>query len=271
MNSRFCQTALFPLLLIAGLAARAHAVTVKLSEADGPEVALSLHVGDRIRVELPAQPSTGFRWNLATRLSPHLLAVGSTVRESSGLMGGPGVQSYTWQVLQPGEDTVVLQYNRSFEPAVAPARTYSLHITSTAAPGAKPSTAQPALTLLGSYSGQQPCADCSGIHVELLLYSKGPNEFIDTAYILKRTYQGGRNGNLTMVETGPWLVLRGTHADADATVYQLLQNPGATPQNFAVQADRLVPLDAQQIPLPGPPGMDLALHKMPQSAEERTP
>ncbi len=248
------------LLLCTG--ALAHAATVKLAASDGSHVTLFLHVGDRIHLELPAKPSTGYRWSVSPRNMAKLQQVGSTLREDSGLMGGAATQSYTWQVLQPGETDLVLQYDRSFEPTAKPAQTYSMHIAATAY--SMPPTSDPAPVLMGSYSGQQPCADCSGIHQELLLYAKAPNEFLNTTYILKRTYQGTRDGDQTMVETGTWLVLRGSHADANATVYQLDgATAGASPQFFEAKPDRLIPLDAQQIPLPGPPGMDLALHKMP--------
>lgn len=249
----------FGLLLLIG--SRSHAVTVKLDASDGPHPVLFLHVGDRIHLELPSQPSTGYRWSIAQGVTNKLLKLGSTLREEGGLMGGPGVQSYTWQVLEAGETALLLQYSRSFEPTAKPARSYSLQIS--AAAYSMPPAVDPIPVLIESYSGQQPCADCSGIRQELWLYAKAPHEFLNTTYTLKRTYQGTRDGNQTIIETGTWTLLRGSHADVNATVYQLDgSTAGALPQYFEAKPDRLIPLDAQQIPLGGPAGMDLALHKL---------
>jgi hypothetical protein len=124
-------------------------------------------------------------------------------------------------------------------------------------------------TLVGTYQGQLPCADCSQIRQQLLLYAKSPAQLTDTAYVLKQTYVSAPGGSPTFIETGAWKVLRGTPADANAVVYRLI--PGgsggisdfAARQDSAMSPDRLVQLDAQGIPIQGPGGKELSLQKNP--------
>ena len=47
------------LVLTLLLAVNAHAVTVRLTASDGMRIQVSLHPGDVLRIELPAEPSAG--------------------------------------------------------------------------------------------------------------------------------------------------------------------------------------------------------------------
>jgi hypothetical protein len=108
---------------------------------------------------------------------------------------------------------------------------------------------------VAAYEGTEPCGDCSALAERLLLY-RAPGE---TPFVLRRTYKDAPDGTLTSVITGSWSSGKGT-ADPSATVYTL----AATSESslFRLEGDRLVPLDAQQIPVPSPPGMETAFHKV---------
>jgi hypothetical protein len=77
--------------------------------------------------------------------------------------------------------------------------------------------------------------------------------------VLRRTYKDAPGGTLTSVMTGSWTTGKGT-TDPSATVYLLTASSETSV--FRLEGDRLVQLDAQQIPVPSPPGMDTAFHKV---------
>jgi hypothetical protein len=49
------------------------------------------------------------------------------------------------------------------------------------------------------------------------------------------------------------------------TVYVLAAPDGST-ENFKLDGDSLIPLDAQMLPVPSRPGQSIGLQKMPESA-----
>jgi inhibitor of cysteine peptidase len=264
---------MMPIVFLAPRAARA--ITVKLEAAEGPDVRVALHLEDRVELELPEQPSTGFSWHTQKSDHPVLEQVGSSHRVLDGRIGSVGLRSFTWRAAEAGSADLVLTYNRSFEPGVAAAKTYTIHASvqpDPIQPGKASSADAPMADhpiLIGSYQGQLPCADCSQIRQQLLLYAKSPAQLTDTAYVLKQTYVSAPGGSPTFIETGAWKVLRGTPADANAVVYRLI--PGgsggisdfAARQDSAMGPDRLVQLDAQGIPIQGPGGKELSLQKSP--------
>jgi len=80
------------------------------------------------------------------------------------------------------------------------------------------------ITLVGRYAGRLPCADCSGIETELVLYGRGPRGD-PVRYELRETYLGTRDGDRAFTSRGEWRIVRGTSGDPDATVYQLITDP----------------------------------------------
>lgn len=78
-------------------------------------------------------------------------------------------------------------------------------------------------------------------------------------FVLRRTYKDAPGGTLTSVMTGAWATSKGT-ADPSATIYTLVASSEAS--LYRVDGDRLVQVDAQQIPVPSPPGMDTAFHRV---------
>jgi hypothetical protein len=107
---------------------------------------------------------------------------------------------------------------------------------------------------VAAYERTEPCGDCRGLAEHLVLY-RAPGE---TPFVLRRTYKNAPGGTLTSVMTGSWTTSKGT-ADPSATIYTLATSSETS--IYRLDGDRLVGLDAQQIPLPSPPGMDTAFHK----------
>ena len=93
--------------------------TVVLDGADsGAEV--SLDVGDQLDVELEANPTTGYSWELGP-LPDGLQLVSSDFEEPGGsLVGASGTQLFVFDVVGPGSGILRFEYVRVFDdPVVA--------------------------------------------------------------------------------------------------------------------------------------------------------
>ena len=100
------------------------------------------------------------------------------------------------------------------------------------------------------FAGMLPCADCSGIHLELTLYAP-PSKNSPGDYELKQTYEGSRQTNSAYTEKGTWIVVRGSAKNPNATVYEL-DSAGSDSKQFYLRADkntlRLLDRQKQEIP-----------------------
>jgi uncharacterized lipoprotein NlpE involved in copper resistance len=110
----------------------------------------------------------------------------------------------------------------------------------------RPGSTADNITLVGRYAGTLPCADCSGIQTELVLYRRGPHGD-PVRYELRETYLGTRDGDRGFTSRGEWRILRGSASDPDATVYQLVTDrPGEFSNWLWVSERELRKLDASQ-------------------------
>lgn len=90
---------------------------------------ISVARGDEFVIELPATPSTGYAW---TAQDDDLVSLEHTDQVRGGSMpGAQGTQRLTFRAEAEGSTTLVLDYERSFEPGVPPAETASFDVTVT--------------------------------------------------------------------------------------------------------------------------------------------
>jgi predicted secreted protein len=240
------------------LVTSAHAVTVRLSDSDGSRVQLALHPGDLLRIDLAAEPVTGRTWSIRGHAPVQLAELGTAQRVFGGRMSNEGTSSFAWRATGAGEGELTLVYGSSTARASTPEKTITIQLTVAGEP-LGPEEAHPPVVSemkqVDAYDRKAPCGDCSGVAEQLALY-RAPDE---TPFVLRRTYKDAPGGTLTSVMTGSWTIGKGT-ADPTATVYTLTSSEGAS--LFRLDGQRLVPLDAQQIPVPSPPGMDTAFHRI---------
>jgi predicted secreted protein len=236
----------------------AHAVNVRLSEGDGSRVQLALHPGDLLRIDLPAEPVTGRTWAVRGHAPTQLAELGTAQRVFGGRMSNEGTSSFAWRATGEGEGELTLVYGTATTRAEKPEKTITIQLTVAGEP-LGPEEAHPPVVSemkqVAAYDRTGPCGDCSGLAEHLVLY-RAPDE---TPFVLRRTYKDAPGGTLTSVMTGSWTTGKGT-ADPTATVYTLTSS--AEMSIFRVDGQRLIPLDAQQIPVPSPPGMDTAFHRL---------
>jgi predicted secreted protein len=233
------------------LVADAHAVTVRLTAVDGSHVQLALHPGDVLRIELPSQPAEGKQWGVSGHAPPQLTELGAAQRVFGGRMSNQGASSFAWRAIAEGEGELTLVYGTAASRAAKPEKMYTVQLSVAGEPlGPEEAHPQPVSQMeqVATYERTEPCGDCSGLVEHLVLYTThGERAQSETPYMLRRVYKDAPGGTLTSVMTGSWSTSKGT-ADPSATVYVLAASSEAS--IFRVDGDRLIPLDAQQIPVP---------------------
>ena len=102
--------------------------------------------------------------------------------------------------------------------------------------GSDSSSKPDAATVLGTYTGILPCADCAGIRTDLWVYADQPSGEA-RRYGLRETYIGTRNGDRTFERSGHLKVVQGAKSDPKATVYQLDSDQPDGRRNFLRASD----------------------------------
>ncbi len=91
-----------------------------------------MKTGETLVIELPANPSTGYAWEVADLDTALLEPVGETefIQEKSDedLVGAPEIQIIRLKAITSGKTTLRLIYHRSFEQGVEPLETKWLEI-----------------------------------------------------------------------------------------------------------------------------------------------
>jgi inhibitor of cysteine peptidase len=104
---------------------------VQLTDSDNGST-VRLAKGGQLIVALQSNPSTGFSWYVGERAGPELELVGEPRFVPAGsttpVVGAPGTQVFTFKASGAGTVQMVLEYKRSFEPNVPPAKTFSLTV-----------------------------------------------------------------------------------------------------------------------------------------------
>lgn len=91
---------------------------------------IRLHAGEVFTVTLPANPTTGYVWELQS-VDTAVLATSSQVLytpKEGGALGGGGTAAFTFRAIAPGRATVQMNYARPWEKGAAPARTFVLGV-----------------------------------------------------------------------------------------------------------------------------------------------
>ena len=97
-------------------------------------------VGERFSIRLDANPTTGYRWRLATAPDPHVATlVGSTYEANDGgRTGAGGEETWTFVARGPGRTHIVFEYLRPWETAEPAIRRHAVHVTVRPAEGPRP-------------------------------------------------------------------------------------------------------------------------------------
>ena len=120
---------IFPLFL--GLLAGCRPKDSNLTVANNGQPA-TIHVGGKVVVTLPANPTTGYTWDVGEVDTNILKQVGQTEYNSSSstpMPGQGGTQTLRFQAVASGTTTLKLIYHRPFEKNTPPIQTYTVQVT----------------------------------------------------------------------------------------------------------------------------------------------
>jgi inhibitor of cysteine peptidase len=96
---------------------------------------LNLRVGDGVKLSLPENPTTGYRWEFLAKPEPVCVIVSDGYVASGGAGGGGAVGSggtheWMFRAVSKGTGGVSLAHRRPWEKDVAPAQTFTLTVVS---------------------------------------------------------------------------------------------------------------------------------------------
>jgi inhibitor of cysteine peptidase len=106
---------------------------LNLSKTDNG-TSVSISKGEHIRIELPANPSTGFTWQPSGLDASMLVQVGQTAYQPSNAIpvpGSGGTQTLEFAAVAAGSTTLTLIYHRPFETGKSPADTFTIQVSVT--------------------------------------------------------------------------------------------------------------------------------------------
>jgi inhibitor of cysteine peptidase len=102
---------------------------MRLIGEDNNGQTIELAAGDIVEVVLPETPSTGFRWQAASKIEPvYAIAVETTEPPSSTKPGAPGTHRWRLEAKKAGECELKLAYHRPWESTAAAAREFHIRI-----------------------------------------------------------------------------------------------------------------------------------------------
>jgi inhibitor of cysteine peptidase len=93
--------------------------------------AVTIAVGDELKVILEANPTTGYRWEVS-EFDPRVLTPGArTFVPDSGAVGSGGKEILSFTGNEPGRTELKLVFQRPFERGKPPAKQFSVTVTVT--------------------------------------------------------------------------------------------------------------------------------------------
>src|SRR5262249_1922820 len=109
------------------------------ANATNPEEPIEVEDGAQFTISLASNPTTGFSWQLGEALDEDVVTLVSHnyIPPERQIPGAGGFEGWPFRAPGPGETSIVLNYLRTFEMGVPPARTETFFVTvsKTQAPG----------------------------------------------------------------------------------------------------------------------------------------
>jgi inhibitor of cysteine peptidase len=105
-------------------------VTIKVSENDAGST-LEMKEGDSLEIILQANPTTGYRWEVASNDTSVLKNIGIEYQADkvpSGIVGSGGKTIMRFMAIKEGETFLQLVYRRPFEKDMPPVKKFELNV-----------------------------------------------------------------------------------------------------------------------------------------------
>ena len=93
-----------------------------LAQESNPAEMINTHKGRNFTITLPANPSTGYQWQLARPLNVKMIKLISSeyIADDIGFIGSAGKQVWKFRALKVGRTAVALKYVRPSEKNTTP-------------------------------------------------------------------------------------------------------------------------------------------------------
>lgn len=102
------------------------AVISILAEHSGTTIAAA--VGDRVRIQLDENPTTGYRWKARAQSSLLELIDENYAPAGDGGIGGGGTRTLVYEVIAAGKGSLKLALARAWEPEREPLRNFEIEL-----------------------------------------------------------------------------------------------------------------------------------------------
>jgi inhibitor of cysteine peptidase len=103
--------------------------TITLTKEDNGKT-IDAVVGDKIKVTIEGNPTTGFTWETEKLNIAQLQQLGEPKYTSaSSLLGSAGTYVFTFKVVGNGETSLKLIYHRTWEEVVPPEQTFEVTVS----------------------------------------------------------------------------------------------------------------------------------------------
>ena len=103
--------------------------TVSLTEADDKR-SIELRQGDKLEIKLPANPTTGYQWELKAVNTDILHPSGEPeFAPSSNAVGSGGTVTLRFEAIGPGQTKLELIHRRPFEKNVPPIQSFQVTVS----------------------------------------------------------------------------------------------------------------------------------------------
>jgi inhibitor of cysteine peptidase len=87
-------------------------------------------VGDMFRVELPENPTTGYRWHVASSIGAAIRLIDDSFQASSRLSGSGGLRNWTFSADHAAIVQLDMQLKRSWQPQAVDTFSVTIQVAS---------------------------------------------------------------------------------------------------------------------------------------------
>ena len=102
----------------------------EFSESNHRSGEFEVEVGDKIRVELCSNPTTGFQWDYETTIENVLKEEDHDFEEPKGdVPGAAGIEVWTFEAVEKGTTEVQMEYSQPWEGGLKAEWTYTVTVT----------------------------------------------------------------------------------------------------------------------------------------------
>ena len=121
-------------LLLSSCIVTSHDYSVELScdeftESNHRSGEFEVEVGDKIRVELCSNPTTGFQWDYEMTVEDVLKEEDHDFEEPEGdIVGAPSIEIWTFEATEKGTTKVQMEYSQPWEGGLKAEWTYTMTI-----------------------------------------------------------------------------------------------------------------------------------------------